>query len=487
MSSLTPAIASHPPRAASRPSGAATPGPASAAGPSPQVAKPKNGLAFALYLTLVAIEYSGASGQYPIIKVLRIPTLVLFMTFGLVVKQYGSVMFKEFREARLVAAWTAMTFLSILWAVVRTHVVETMSPAFGNLIFCVAGAYLIDRRSRLFAIAWVLSVVQARMVLTNLDMLTSGERVGSFRGAYFSSDGNEYAWTINMMGPIILILFTASRNVIARLWSLVVFALGLFAIVGTQSRGATLAVGPAALIYLLYVAKRKAMGFATVAVLTVGVLALAPGAYFNRMGTIANADDSSATLRLQAWTAAIHMAIDFPLGAGSGNFNSAYGRYYIPENSPGYAGRRWINTHSVYFKVLGEFGFLGLGILLTIIGTMLTNAYRLRQKIRENPAQYECPESAAGLVMMSLAAWAINGAFLSGFSYPHLFLIVAIGLGAMRMSGFYPNAPKRAHVQAAPGRAAAPAPSPTLTRRPATPPAGAGRPGLPTPAVRRRL
>jgi probable O-glycosylation ligase (exosortase A-associated) len=477
-----------------RPSGAGS----SNAAPSPgrdaaARQKPKNTAAFLLYLALVGIEYSGIAGQYPILKVLRIPTLVLFLTFFLAVKQYGGKLFSEYRETRLVSAWTAMTFLSIVWAVVRTHVVESMSPAFGNLIFCVAGAFVIDRRSRVMALAWLLGIIQIRMVLTNVDMLTSGERVGSFKGAYFSSDGNEYAWTINTIGPIILLLFTASKNFIAKGFALGAFALGLFAIVGTQSRGATLAIVPAGLIYLLFVARRKSLGFIAIAVAVVGILVLAPGAYFNRMGTIAHADDSSATLRIQAWTAATKMAIDFPLGAGAGNFNSAYGRYYIPENSPGYAGRRWINTHSVYFKVLGEFGFIGLGIFLGVIYTLMRNAYLLRQKIREDPSRYDCPESLPGLVMMSLAAWAVNGAFLSGFVYPHLFLVVAVGVGAMRMCNFEPNAvPAPGTVPLPRGKAPAAASSVavSVSSSAGAPAAGAGRvlPGmLPVKPASRRI
>jgi O-antigen ligase len=468
MAMLNPVV---PARAALLGPAASRPTPPAPSDISPRPALPKNAPAFLLYLALVGIEYSGIAGHYPILKVLRVPTLVLFLTFALVLKQYGSRIFSEYRETRLVAIWTAMTFLSIAWAVVRTHVVDSMSPALGNLIFCVAGAYLIDRRSRLMAMAWLLAAVQARLVLTNLDMLTRGERVGSFYGPYFASDGNEYAWTINMMGPIILLLFAASRNIVAKLVGLSVFALGLFAIVGTQSRGATLAVAPAALVYLLFVAKRKALGLASIAVLSVGVLAIAPGAYFSRMGTIANADDSSATLRLQAWGAAMKMAIDFPLGAGAGNFNSAYGRYYIPENSPGYAGRRWINTHSVYFKVLGEFGYLGLGIFLAAIYTLIRNLYLLRLRIRADPTRYDCPEALPGLVMMSMVAWAINGAFLSGFVYPHMFLILAVGVGGMRMCAFYPHAPQPAH-RPIPLEPAAPA-----GRTPATGD-GLGAPGL---------
>ena len=109
-------------------------------------------------------------------------------------------------------------------------------------------------------------------------------------------------------------------------------------------------------------AKRKA-ATAIALVLVVGVaLLFAPSGYVNRMQSIDNyQDDSSAQGRIRAWKASARMAIDYPLGVGAGSFNSAFGRFYMPTDAQGWAPNRWISAHSVYFKVLGEYGFLGLG------------------------------------------------------------------------------------------------------------------------------
>ena len=73
------------------------------------------------------------------------------------------------------------------------------------------------------------------------------------------------------------------------------------------------------------------------------------------------ADRHGALARLEAWGAAIKMSIDYPLGVGAGNFNSAFGRHYIDLSNSrvGWGAQRWISAHRIYFKVLGEFGVLG--------------------------------------------------------------------------------------------------------------------------------
>ena len=88
---------------------------------------------------------------------------------------------------------------------------------------------------------------------------------------------------------------------------------------------------------------------------------MAPSGYFGRMGTVADyEEDNSAQQRLQAWGAALRMALDHPLGVGAGNFNSAYGRRYNPStvgegvSRVGWGNMRWISPHSIYFKPSGS-------------------------------------------------------------------------------------------------------------------------------------
>ena len=121
------------------------------------------------------------------------------------------------------------------------------------------------------------------------------------------------------------------RSLFTRAFGAAGLLLSLVGIVGTESRGATIALVGCVLLFWATVAKRKLL-FVGVAVMgVVAVMLLAPPAYFARMNTLKNVDDdNSAQGRLRAWRAARQMALDYPLGVGANNFNSAYGRFYIP-------------------------------------------------------------------------------------------------------------------------------------------------------------
>ena len=81
---------------------------------------------------------------------------------------------------------------------------------------------------------------------------------------------------------------------------------------------------PALFYYWLFVTKRKGLAVVCVGVAAMVFLSRAPDESFNRVASIGTSkEDSSATGRLEAWGAAVKMAIDYPLGVGSGNFTSA--------------------------------------------------------------------------------------------------------------------------------------------------------------------
>jgi hypothetical protein len=175
----------------------------------------------------------------------------------------------------------------------------------------------------------------------------------------------------------------------------------------------------------------KKLGILMVSGVLVGVLSFAPVTYVDRLETIGTySEDTSAKGRMEAWGAAINMALDHPLGVGAGNFNSAYGRFY---RSDEFFSARWISPHSVYFLVLGEYGFLGLFILVTI----------LFFNFRQNQRSSHCLRQIVGppiaplwptCINASLVAYAVGGAFLGGINYPHLYVLTALTIGTKVMA-----------------------------------------------------
>ncbi len=394
---------------------------------------PNTALLFGAFLLLVVYEWTGVSRYVPLLRLARFSTV---LAYGLLISVLFRVRFIDILQTtagKLHVAFIGFTVMSCLWAIVTSRAFESIRPHVDYFGLLIISACLIDRYSRVRWWCLTCSVIAMALVLMNLGLLRSDLRQGVFDGGYFVGDGNDFGWGLSVLAPFTLFLTVAPGGIAFRaagLLGLVACALG---VVGTQSRGATLSILCAFLYYGFFVSRRK--------VLTVVVLCLAVAAgaavvsshYVARLQTLENlAEDNSAQSRLRAWRAATQMALDFPLGVGAGNFNSAYGRYYVPREYEGWGSQRWISAHSVYFRVLGEYGFGGLALLL------LT----LRANFRENRRSHLALKDRAvttlsadwpRFVTTSLIAYCISGLFLGGITYPHLYLLTGLTLSSRRM------------------------------------------------------
>jgi O-antigen ligase len=159
-------------------------------------------------------------------------------------------------------------------------------------------------------------------------------------------------------------------------------------------------------------------------VAVIGILAMAPGAYFARLATIGDTTEGSAQGRLTAWSAAIRMAADNPLfGVGAAHFGIKIGNEYRPE---GFIGSG-MTAHSVYFLALGELGVPGLALLIAIIWGNIAANRRLAAELRRQ--QSETRHSDLQLLASTSAAmiaFATAGAFLSALYYPHIYVLCGL-------------------------------------------------------------
>lgn len=180
----------------------------------------------------------------------------------------------------------------------------------------------------------------------------------------------------------------------------------LVSALGSQSRGALLAM--ASMCAILWWRSKSKMGLGVI-ILTISTIALLfmPESWSNRMSTISTYDqDASAIGRINAWTMAINIANDRILGAGfATDLPSIYQRY-APD--PSYV----IVAHSIYFQILGEHGYPGLFLYLGF--WFMT--YRLGNRITKLTAGKDDLQWAhilGAMAKISLIAFAVGGAFLS--------------------------------------------------------------------------
>lgn len=418
-------------------------------------------LLFAGYLFVVALEYGGLHSTIPFLQALHLSTLLHWGLLGILIFSVKLSESLRTRQMVLLLALWFMTAFSVLHAEIQTRAFELVRPQAESVAFALVTIYVLNERRRIDKLAMLFALAAAVMVWRNLGAMSSA-RLGGLAAPYFMGDNNDFAWGMLVMLPVIAVLLFGQRGLTIRLLGLAGLAACVVGVVYSQSRGGALGLAAAMLYGWWFVSTRRVLGMVAAIVVAVGVYGVAPAGYFDRMETVATyEEDNSAQGRLEAWTRAVEMALEHPLGVGAGNFPSAYGRHYLDLNSTriGWGAARWIAPHSIYFRTLGEYGFPGLFLLLWLIAACMREnsaSARLLQQQADPRVDARWPL----LVNMSIVGFAVAGTFLGGFDYPHLFLLVGLTLATRRLAASGAAADAAEPVPAVrrhPGRALAPA------------------------------
>jgi probable O-glycosylation ligase (exosortase A-associated) len=183
-------------------------------------------------------------------------------------------------------------------------------------------------------------------------------------------------------------------------------ALSGVAALGTHSRGAFLAI--MAMAFLLgWKSRHKIFTSAVLALGLVLAISFMPENWTSRMETITSHADTSAQGRLQAWAMIWNLALDRPLVGAGFDFISIdiWSKYAAGPIRAAYG------AHSVYFQVLGEHGFVGLGLYLLIGFTTWRLAGSLASQCRKK-ADLQWVVLLMRMVQVSMMGFAVGGAFL---------------------------------------------------------------------------
>ena len=241
-------------------------------------------------------------------------------------------------------------------------------------------------------------------------------------------DNNALAVALVMMVPLLYYLISTNprRWVKISLW-LCLVSMGL-AILGTQSRGALLAL--VAMAAMLGLKSKHPVRASLVIVFAVLVaVAFMPDSWSTRMDTIQNYQaDSSAMTRIYSWLTQWNLALDRPLvGGGFGTDTLSVFRRYAPTEAPFniYTGTVWV-AHNIYFQALGEHGFVGLGLFI-MLGFL---TWRMASSVSKRAAADGDSGDWAPLLMrmcqVSLVGYAIGGSFLSLMNLDVIYYLMAV-------------------------------------------------------------
>lgn len=253
-------------------------------------------------------------------------------------------------------------------------------------------------------------------------------RVWGPDGSYVEGN-NEIALALVMIIPLMRFLQMTTQSVWLKRGLLVSMILCATAALGSQSRGALLAI--VAMVAVLWWRSDKKIvvaGFLVVAGLA--LVSFMPETWWARMDTIRTYEaDASASGRINAWWMAWNLAKDNLFGGGFMVYEPSIFALYAPDPLAVHA------AHSIYFMVLGEHGFIGLFLFMLLWIFVWRSAGRLRTQAQLLP-QTLWLSNLGAMCQVSLAGYAVGGAFLSLSYYdlPYNILILVV-LGCRWMDG----------------------------------------------------
>ena len=227
--------------------------------------------------------------------------------------------------------------------------------------------------------------------------------------ASFIADNNEFALSLVMTVPLLRFLQLQMPSGWRRHLMTGAMLLCAAAAIGSQSRGALLAISTMVTL-LWWRGRSRLLGGIVMVLAAITLFAFMPESWHERMSTIKTYDeDRSAMGRISAWWVAWGIGKNMPFGVGYFTFTPAHNELFERYSPfPDYIHA----AHSIYFQVMGNHGFIGLFIFLAIFGTTYLWAGRLRRTAAGDERTQWCADLGS-MVQVSLLGYAVGGAFLS--------------------------------------------------------------------------
>jgi len=284
---------------------------------------------------------------------------------------------------------------------------------------------LIDTRKKLDVFIWanVAAIGFYGVKGGVFSILTGGNHI-ILGGGGFIGENNALALAEIIILPLLRYLQLQQGNKWMRRGLGVAMVLIIISVFVSHSRGALLGLIAMSAYFWWKSPSKIQWAFGIVVVAVVAFIAL-PAEYWDRMYTMKTFDqDSSAQGRINSWWTAFHVANDRITGGGFViNVNWIFAKYAPNPNM-------LFVAHSIYFQMMGEQGYIGLFIFLSIGVLTWINASRMIRRGKADP-DLKWAADLGAMIHVSMVGYAITGSFLSLalFDLPYnVMAIAALGL-----------------------------------------------------------
>ena len=345
----------------------------------------------------------------------------------------------------IMCALLAYCFMTLQWADFPIEAHEKWDWVWKALVFAIFLPVTLITRLRIEAAALVL-VLTAGAIIISAGMKTALGG-GGYENLYLFVNDNSNIYESSTLATVsialipIILWFTKHGTIFPPDWRVKTFAgLLIFACllipIGTEARTGLLCIGVLGILMLRDV-RNRLMYVMAAGALGVAALPFLPASYYERMATLGSVEsDESASTRMQVWMWTLDYVSEHPLGGGFDAYRSNKFTYRMPvtrEEGGALvteiqdvtdAGRAY---HSSFFEMLGEQGWPGLIMWLSLHALGLLQMERIRRKWRDrtNPAEQWQGPLASALQFSNIVY--LVGATFQGIAYQPVFLML-IGL-----------------------------------------------------------
>jgi len=338
-------------------------------------------------LIYVAVGLTGPhSFAWGIARTIPMAQLVAGATFlGLILFKPPMSWPKE-REVKILFGLFLVFCFTTIFAVAQDLAVTKLLAISKMFVMIVVIMALVHTKEHLW---WLLRVIALCIGFFGLKggiwvIATGGHELVYGPEHTFLSANNSIGLAMAMNLPILFYLFRVETNKWLKYVFFTMFLFSYPAIICTYSRGAWLGALLATILIFWFTRQRflwLIMGGIMAVTISASMIAfdLIPERIAHRFDQLVHADEeSSAQSRLWSWEFCRRVGFANPItGAGFNYYSREMYAHYYPEFLTRYTrSTTYWSCHSMWFTILGEQGFIGAGLWLSLLGSCLLGLWK---------------------------------------------------------------------------------------------------------------
>lgn len=372
---------------------------------------------------------------YVILNALPVSLIIGIAAFGtyfLLDRKYPPPLNAQTMLQVAMAIWCTCT---MMWAEAPDWAMEKWSWAFKTLVFAAFVPFVIRSRVQIeaFIQVFVFSLA-ANFIPFGIKVIISGGGYGMNLGLQLGNSGMSEGGLLSTMClmTVPLAMFLARHNQLLPKLKIVPFGywgmavLAVVTALGTYERSAL--VGLVVLAGYMWMRSKHKLGFGIVVSIAAIVIVFSMSAKFDsRVLTISDyQQESSALGRILVWRWTLGYVATHPFGGGFNSYVIDHIEFPAEGGSPATIvfGKAF---HSTYFEVLGEHGWVGLGIFLAVVAITYFRLYTLARRVRPIP-ELKWVADLADALQSGMAVFLTAGAFVSLGFQPMFWYFVALSV-----------------------------------------------------------